>query len=55
MFIVEEKTIQLPHFTSKKVALTYCRKKFFKNIRHLFEILNNRQVHTLIIALWNIC
>ena len=49
IFIRDEKTIQLPRFTSKKAALTYCRNKFFKNIQPLFEILNNRQIHTLVL------
>lgn len=47
IFIRDEKTIHLPHFTSHKAALAYCRNKFFKNIQPLFEILNNRQIHTL--------
>lgn len=47
IFIRDEKTIPLPQFTSHKAALTYCRNKLFKNIHPLFEILNNRQIHTL--------
>lgn len=47
IFVRDEKTIQLPHFSSKKAALTYCQNYFFKNIQPLFEILNNRQIQTL--------
>lgn len=49
IFNRNEKTIQLPRFTSKKVALKYCRNKFFRNIQPLFEILNNRRIHSLIL------
>jgi CHAD domain-containing protein len=47
IFIRHEKTIQLPHFTSNKTALTYCRNNFFGTIQPLFEILNDRQLYTL--------
>lgn len=47
IFIRDEKTVPLPDFTTTKAALTYCRKKFFKNIQPLFELLNNRRIHTL--------
>lgn len=44
-----EKTIKLPHFNSQEAALKYVRNKFFRKIQPLFEILNNRQVYTLIL------
>ena len=49
IFIRHEKTIQLPHFSSKKEALKYCRNNFFRNIEPLFEIVNHRQTHSLIL------
>ena len=49
IFIRHEKTVQLPHFNSKKDALKYCRNNFFRNIEPLFEIVNNREIRTLIL------
>lgn len=44
-----ERTIPLPHFNSIKAAIDYCRQQFFMTIQPLFEILNNRQIHTVIL------
>lgn len=49
IFIRNEKTIQLPQFTSKKAVLKYLRNNLFRTIQPLFEILNNRQIRTLIL------
>lgn len=49
IFIRLEKSIKLPPFTTKKAALTYCQNHFFKRIQPLFEILNHRLLHTLIL------
>lgn len=47
IFIRHEKTVQLPHFNSKKDALKYCRNNFFRNVEPLFEIVNNREIRKL--------
>ena len=49
IFIRDEKTVKLPHLNSMKEALKYCRNNFFRNIEPLFEIVNNREIRTLIL------
>lgn len=49
LFIRNEKTVQLPLMSSNKMAFRYCRNCFFKNIQPLFEILNKRQIQTLVL------
>jgi triphosphatase len=49
MFSRYEKTITLPHFSSKKEAIAFCHDEIFKGVEPIFEILNNRQINTIIL------
>lgn len=47
IFIRKEKSVPLPQTASMKATLAYCRKSFFKNVRPLFDISNERLIHVL--------